>query len=166
MKTPIWAWTEQWGSHYSVVAQALKGLGLPASWEAERKPQQIGAFCLLPLMHHSKYCAVTALGRHYEIERRCRQSSEGGPWGEVLEKQNRIKTAAENGREDHRAEIELWDSEERQSPDKLNRETQSGFDFCSTHTRPSFLSFLLLCLRCFFDHTPSSSLFLAWDIHT
>jgi len=52
----------------------------------------------------------------------------------VLEKQNRIKTAAEKGREDHRAEIERWDSEERQSPDKLNREAQSGFDFCSKHT--------------------------------
>lgn len=113
-----------------------------------------------------RYCAVTALGRHYEIaERRCRQSSEGGSWGEVLEKQNRIKTAAENGREDHRAEIELWDSEERQSPDKLNREAQSGFDFCSkhTHARPSSLSFLRLCLSCFFDHTPSSSLFSGWD---
>lgn len=32
------------------------------------------------------------------------------------------------------------------------------------HTRPSFLSFPLLCLRCFFDHIPSSSLLLAWDI--
>ncbi len=55
MKNSLMSLNEQWGSHYSVAAQAIKGLGLPASWEAERKPQQIGAFCLLPLMHHSRY---------------------------------------------------------------------------------------------------------------
>lgn len=43
----------------------MEGFSLPASWEAERKPRQIGAFCLLPLMHHSRYemilCSHSAL---------------------------------------------------------------------------------------------------------
>ncbi len=168
-KTPSWAWTEQWGSHYSVAAQAIKGLGLPTSWEAERKPQQIGAFCLLPLMHHSRYemiscshSARSSLWDRKEVQTELRGRPVRRSAGKT--KQNKNSSSEWAGRSQSRNRALGF----RGAPvpwQTKQRETQSGFHFCSTtHTRPSFLSFLLLCLRCCFDHTPSSSLFLAWDI--
>lgn len=156
--------------HHSVAAQSMEGFSLPASWEAERKPQQIGAFCLLPLMHHSRYEMIL-----------CSHSARSSLWNSRKEVQTELRgrlvrrSAGKTKQNKNSSREWAGRSQSRNRalgfrgapvPWQTKQRSTVWFWFLlqtHTHTRPSSLSFPLLCLSCFFDHTPSSSLFSAWD---